>query len=266
MLDKAKILVFDIETAPITAYTWGLFDQNIGLNQIKSDWHLLAWAAKWYGDPASKTMYMDNRNSKNVQDDKKLVQGLADLLNQADIIITQNGDKFDVKKLNARAILNGIPPIKPCMSTDILKEGRKVFKFTSHKLEYIADKLNKKYKKLKHEEYPGFELWSAILAGDQKAWKVMQKYTIHDVLSTEEAYTILQGWIRTQPLSHGYEDAAMRCKCGSKNLIKKGYAWTDAGKYQIYRCMDCGKWPRAASNLLSMEKRAATLRELKGAK
>lgn len=266
MQSKPKILVFDIETSPITAYTWGLYDQNISLNQIKADWHLLAWAAKWYGDPASKTMYMDNRNARNVQDDKRLVQGLSDLLNEADIIITQNGEKFDVRKLNARAVINGLPPIKPCMSTDILKEGRKVFSFTSHKLEYVTEKLNKKYKKLQHSKYPGFELWAAILRGDKKAWDEMRKYTIHDVLSTEETYSIIQGWIKTQPFSTGYDDAIIRCKCGSKNLEKRGYAWTDAGKYQIYHCLDCGKWPRAATNLLSTAKRAATLRELKGAK
>lgn len=262
-MDKPKILTFDIETAPITAYVWGLFDQTVGLNQIKDDWHLLAWAAKWLGDPPSKTMYMDNRNSKNVQDDKKLVAGLSDLLNQADIIITQNGNSFDVKKFNARAILNGLPPVKPVQSTDILKEGRKVFKFTSHKLEYIADKLNKKYKKLKHHEYPGFELWSAVLKGDRKAWDVMKKYTIHDVLSTEEAYTILQGWIKTQNLGAYHEDFKLHCRCGSKNLEARGYARTEAGKYQIYRCRDCGKWPRSPINLLSGELRRTLLRETK---
>lgn len=265
-MSKPKILIFDIETAPITAYTWGLFDQNIGLNQIKADWHLIAWAAKWYGDPASKIIYRDNRKSRNIQDDKQLVKELSDLLNEADIIITQNGEKFDVRKLNARAVINGLPPIKPCMSTDILRESRKVFAFTSHKLEYMTDKLNKKYKKLKHSKYPGFELWAAILAGDQKAWKEMEIYNKHDVLATEEAYNVIQGWIRIQPLSSGYDDAVMRCKCGSKNLIKKGYAWTDAGKYQIYRCQTCGKWPRAATNLLSHEKRRNTLRETRGIK
>src|SRR4051812_26678786 len=132
---QPKVLIFDIETAPITAYTWGLFDQNIGLNQIKSDWHLLSWGAKWLGE--SKVMYMDNSQAKNIEDDKDLVAGLAKLLNEADIIITQNGDSFDVKKLNARAVINGLPPIKRCASTDILKESRKVFKFTSHKLEYM---------------------------------------------------------------------------------------------------------------------------------
>jgi len=123
-MNGPKILVFDIETSPITAYTWGLFKQNIGLNQIKSDWHLLMWAAKWYGEPASKLMSMDNSKAKNIQDDKRLIQGLWKLLDEADIIITQNGDAFDVKKFNARAAIHGLLPPSPyklrCTSLPLL--------------------------------------------------------------------------------------------------------------------------------------------------
>ena len=261
MNSQPKILVFDLETAPITAFTWGLYDQNIGLNQIKHDWHLLAWAAKWYGEPASKVMYMDNSNAKHIQDDRNLVVGLAKLLNEADIIITQNGEAFDVKKLNARAVIHRLPPIKPCKGTDILKEGRKVFKFTSHKLEYITDVLNDKYKKLKHEKYPGFELWKALLAGDKQAWPVMKKYCIHDVLATEESYQKIQGWIKTQNMACYIDDAIMRCKCGSDSLIKKGFAHTEAGKYQIYNCQACGKWPRSPINVLTSEQKKTRFRD-----
>ncbi len=256
-----RILTLDIEVAPVTAYVWSLWDQNVGLNQIQSDWYLLAWAAKWLDEPASKTMYMDNRNAKNIQDDKKLVQGLADLLNQADITITQNGDAFDFKKLNARAIINGLDPIKPSQSIDILKESRRVFKFTSHRLEYITDKLNKKYKKLLHNKYPGFELWKAVMAGDKKAWAEMQIYTVHDVLSTEEAYLNMQGWIKTKNLAVYMDDNVMRCKCGSDNLQSRGYAYKDNGKYRIYNCRECGKWPRSPVNLLSLEKRKSLMKE-----
>jgi len=252
-----KILTLDIETAPITAFTWGLFEQNIGLAQIKSDWHLLAWAAKWLGDPPSKTMYLDNSRSKNVQDDKMLVAGLARLINEADVVITQNGDSFDIKKLNARAIINKLPPIKPVRSIDILKEGRKVFKFTSHKLEYITSVLNDKYKKLKHEEYPGFELWSAIMKGDKRAWAVMKKYCVHDVLSTEEAYTKLAPWIKTGRVT----DFMVGCKCGNNNLQSRGWATTVAGRYQRYQCMACGKWLKSPTNAYTAHQKQGILRE-----
>lgn len=262
-MSDPKILTFDIETAPITAYSWGLFDQNIGLNQIKADWFILSWAAKWYGEPASKVIYMDNSKAKDIQNDKALVMGLAALLEQADIVITQNGDKFDIKKLNARAAIHGLPPIKVCKSTDTLKESRKVFSFTSHKLEYMTEKLNTKYKKLKHEKYPGFELWKAILNGDKQAWIEMKKYCIHDVLATEELYQKIHGWIKTQNMACYFDDAVIRCRCGSKNLWKDGFVYTDAGKFQGYKCKDCGKRPKGVTNLFSTEKKKSLVKERK---
>ncbi len=259
-MSKPKILCFDIETSPIVSYTWGLYDQNIGLNQIKTDWFILAWAAKWLDEPASKTTYMDNR-SATPEGDKPLVMKLAELLEQADIVVTQNGDKFDIKKLNARAIIHGLPPIKVCKSTDTLKESRKVFSFTSHKLEYMTEKLNTKYKKLKHSEYPGFDLWSEILKGNSHAWAVMKKYCIHDVLATEELYQKIRGWIKTQNLSTYFEDDIVRCRCGSTNIFKKGFVYTDTGKFQGYKCKDCGKRPKGRVNLLSVDKKKNLLKE-----
>lgn len=257
----AKILVWDLETAPIQAYVWSLWDQNISLNQIKADWTILSWAAKWLGDPANKTMYMDNSKAKDMRNDKALVIGLWKLLDEADVVITQNGDKFDIKKFNARAAIHGLPPVSPFRSTDTLKESRKVFSFTSHKLEYMSDVLNKKYKKLKHEEYPGFELWKAILDGDKRAWTVMKKYCIHDVLATEELYTNIQGWIKTQNMACYFDDVQVRCVCGSTRLMKKGPVYTNAGKFQGYKCLDCGKRPKGKINLLSTQKKKSLLKE-----
>lgn len=259
-MNYPKILVFDVETAPLTAYTWGLRDQNIGLNQIKTDWHLLAFAAKWYGMPASKTVYMDNSKKTDVTDDYSLILGLWKLLDEADVVIAQNGDRFDIKKFNARAVIHGLPPVSHFRSTDTLKESKKVFGFTSHSLEYMSEHLNKKYKKLKHKKYPGFELWKAVLAGDKRAWKEMKTYCIHDVLATEELYKTIQGWIKTQNLSTFLDDAKIRCHCTSTNLIKKGFVYIGDGKYQGYKCLDCGKRPHGRINLLSSDQKSSRLK------
>jgi len=259
--NKLKVFVFDVETSPITAHVWNLWDQNISLNQIKHDWHFLAWAGKWLNEPANKIIYMDNSKAKDVQNDRALIVGLWKLLDQADIVIAQNGDKFDIKKFNARAAIHGLPPVSPFKSTDTLKESRKVFSFTSHSLEYMSDKLNTKYKKLKHEKYPGFELWKAVLEGDKKAWKEMKTYCIHDVLATEELYTKIQGWIKTQNMACYFDDAQVRCRCGSSNIYKKGFVYTDAGKFQGYKCKDCGKRPKGRINLLTTIKKKNLLKE-----
>ncbi len=47
-LTPAKILIFDIETAPLRAYVWGRWKQNIHTEAIISDWFMLCWSAKWF--------------------------------------------------------------------------------------------------------------------------------------------------------------------------------------------------------------------------
>lgn len=258
---KPKVLVWDIEASPMITYTFQLYDQNIRLEQVKEDWSILAWGAKWLGDPPNKTIYKDNSKSKNIHDDKYLVKELIKLLNQADSVITHNGNKFDIKRVNARAIINGLPPIRPFVSTDTYKESKKVFSFTSHSLEYMSEKLNTEYKKLKHNKYPGLQLWKAVLANDKEAWKEMKKYCINDVLTTEELFNKIQGWVNTQNISVFYDDVSLRCKCGSVQLEKRGYAHTNSGKYQIYHCKVCGKWPRSSVNLLTKDKKKSLLKD-----
>jgi DNA polymerase elongation subunit (family B) len=189
-----KVLIFDIETAPILAHVWGLFDQNVGLNQIQSDWHVLSWAAKWADDPSSKILYQDQRNAKDVTNDKKILESIRDLLDQADLVVTQNGIKFDSKKLNARFLFHDIKSPSSYRHRDTLRMAKKHFNLTSYKLEYMTDKFCKKYKKLKHKKFPGHELWKECLKGNKEAWKEMEKYNKHDVLATEELYNILKEW------------------------------------------------------------------------
>ena len=139
-----RVLLLDIETAPVLGFVWGLFDQNIALNQIHTDWHIISWSAKWLNDPASKVMYMDQSKAKNIEDDSKILKKMWNLLNEADIVVTQNGKKFDMKKLNARFILNNMGPPSPYRQIDTLVIAKKNFGFTSNKLEYMTKKLCKK--------------------------------------------------------------------------------------------------------------------------
>ncbi len=256
-----KILTLDIETAPIEAYVWGIHDQNIGISQIKKDWHLLGFGAKWFNDPASKLIYLDNRKNRKVEDDRNLITAMWKLLDEADIVVTQNGDKFDFKKFNARAVMQGHQPPSFYRSTDVLKECRKVFGFTSQTLEYTADIVNNEYKKLHHPKFPGMELWKQCLAGNEEARNAMKEYCSHDVLATEEKLKKIWAWIKTPNLAVYYEDTTVRCICGSKNIYKKGFVYTNSGKYQGYKCKDCSKRPHGRINLLSTEKKKNLLKE-----
>lgn len=252
-MTQPKVLVLDIETAPLLSQTWGIWDQNIGLNQIKKDWHVLAWAAKWLDK--SKVFYMDQRTARNVEDDKRILKGIWKLIDEADVIITQNGKSFDEKKLNARFILNGMKPPSSYKHIDTKRIASQKFAFTSNKLEYLSDKLCTKYKKLKHSKFSGFDLWKECLNGNPKAWNEMEKYNKHDVLSLEELFQKLRPWDSSINFSIYDDKPVSKCNCGSTRIIKKGYAYTSSGKYQRFICQDCGAQTSGRINLLSIEKR-----------
>jgi hypothetical protein len=258
-----KILIYDIETAPIIAQVWDIWEQNVGLSQIQSDWHVIAFAAKWLGDSPSKIIYKDQRHSKNIENDKILLKQIWTLLDSCDIAITQNGVAFDNKKLNARFIQAGFPPPSSFKNIDTKLIASRYFKFTSNKLEYLSNTLNEKYKKLNHSEFSGHSLWTECLKGNLKAWKAMERYNKHDVLATEELWTKLSPWANNAPNFNIYHnDYHHICRCGSKDLNRNGYAYTTTGKYIRYKCKDCGVESRDPKNILTKEKRDSLKRKV----
>lgn len=257
-----NILILDIETAPVIAHVWGLWNNNVGLNQIQSDWYILSWCAKWYGDPESEVMYMDQRRAKDIEDDSELLAQIWDLIDAADIVLTQNGKKFDIKKLNARFIINGYPPPSSFRQIDTLELAKRYFGFTSNRLAYMTEKLCTKYKKLTHSKFPGHELWKACLKGVKEAWYEMEEYNIHDVLSLEELYTKMMPWDNLSINFNLYHDGEENvCGCGSTEFEPHNFYYTSAGKYQKYRCVHCGHETRDNINLLTTEKRKSLKRK-----
>jgi uncharacterized protein YprB with RNaseH-like and TPR domain len=243
MVNAAKILIFDIETAPVLAYVWGLKDQNVAVNQINRDWYVIAWAAKWFGQ--SEVIYRDQRHAKNIEDDRKILRDLWKLLDEADIVITQNGKNFDTPKLNARFIEHGMKPPSPYKHLDTYQIARNAAKFTSNKLEYLTEKLCTKYKKLKHEKFPGFALWAECLKGNMAAWNEMRRYNKHDVLATEELYMKIRAWApQNAPRAFNIGHLTQQCPtCGVVGKLRpKGYNYTRVSRFRKYVCKGCGSW------------------------
>lgn len=245
MLTKSKVLVLDIETAPILAYVWGLHDQNLGVEQIQTDWYVMAWAAKWHG--TTKMMYADKR-STGPGEDKEILKKLWPLLNEADIVITQNGKSFDSRKLNARFMVNGMQPPKPYKHWDTYLCARQVADFTSNKLSYLTATLNEKYTKSYHRKFPGFSLWSNCLKGNKAAWEEMKRYNILDVLATEELYTKLRAWAPDRfPSVYIFSKKEGQCgTCGYNGKMREGRECR--AKVQVYKqfqCPKCGAWQKS---------------------
>lgn len=230
-----SVLVFDVETAPIKAYVWGLRDQNISLSQIIDDWSIIAFGAKWLGSNA--VFYADTRRKT----EKQILSEIWELLDRADIVITQNGKSFDSRRLNARFIHYRMLPPSPYRHIDTYLLVKGAADFTSNKLEYLTEKLCVKYKKLKHSKFPGMSLWVECLKGNVKAWEEMKKYNIHDVLSTEELYNRVKAW-GPQNMPKLFLSPATCSVCGHQAQRRgpvKGkpnlrWVWCKSGT--------CGKW------------------------
>lgn len=249
------IWLCDIETAPIEGYVWRLFDQNVGLNQIKTEWTLLSYCAKPLHGAKKDIVYKDNRNAKDPRDDIELLKGLWKIIDAADFIIAQNGISFDLRKIKARLIMENFPVPSPVKVIDTLLMARQ-FGFTSNRLEWLSEKLGTE-KKESHNEFPGFELWKECLANNPKAWEVMRKYNIRDVTTLEEVYLRLRPWVNGHPNIAVYTDGTeLACnRCGSAALEKRGFAYTQVGQYQRYQCGACGGWSKSRYTLNSVDKR-----------
>ncbi len=256
---KARVLIFDIETAPILAHVWGLWENNVGLSQMIADWHVLSWSAKWLDAPEGEVMYMDQRNAPKVENDKVILEEIWELLNEADVVITQNGKSFDQRKLNARFLSNKLGPTSSFKHIDTKLLAQKHFNLPSYKLEYMTEKFCVKYKKLKHKEFPGHELWRECLIGNVKAWDEMELYNKHDVLALEELYNVFAPWETSVNFNLFTDSEEHVCKCGSKDQIKNGFYYTNVGKFQKYRCKGCKAETRDRHNLFSKEKKDSLL-------
>jgi DNA polymerase elongation subunit (family B) len=240
---SAKVLVLDIETAPIRAFVWGIWNQNVALNQIQSDWFCLTWAAKWLFEDK---VYSAKLTPKEVlvQDDSRIIKGIWELVNQADIVIAHNGEKFDIPKLNTRFIVNGLQPPLPYQQIDTLKHIRRQFGFTSNKLDYVNKLLNLERK----TDTGGFELWENCMKGDKDSLDMMESYNVNDVKILEETYLHIRAWIKPHPNMGLFilDEMQSRCpSCGSADMNEMGKNYyTTANAYASLRCGNCGATSR----------------------
>ena len=139
---KPKILMFDVETLPIEAFVWSIWQDSVNLDMVIKDWSILGWAAKWYGE--DEIFYADVRNQKDLRNDKTILEKLHKLLDEADFVVGHNSDAFDIKKVNARFAHHGMKPPRSYKRVDTKKLAKKHFEFTSNKLSHLTDKFCKK--------------------------------------------------------------------------------------------------------------------------
>lgn len=235
--DNRKVLFLDIETAPMVGYVWGRWKQNIAINQTVSEWFMLSWAGKWANQDEVLSDVLTPQEALQ-EDDLRISKTLWEVLNQADVVVTHNGIKFDHPKINTRFLIHGLPPTRPFRIIDTLKEVKHTFSFSSNKLDNIMIQLE-----VDRKLETSFKLWKECLRGNQESLDYMKKYNEYDVTGLEKVFAKLKPWIRNIPhftLYNTVEPGERVCpSCGSKHLKEDGIYTTSVNRYKLYRCQEC---------------------------
>jgi DNA polymerase elongation subunit (family B) len=233
-----RILTYDIETSPIKAYTWQLWDATISPDMVIEPSRVLCFAAKWYDQ--AKVIYHAEWDDSHAA----MVQHAWELLDAADIVVTYNGVGFDDKHLAREFLMAGLGPPSPWQAVDLLKVARQRFKFPSNRLGQVGQTLGIGAKL----ETGGWKLWQDVMDGDEKARAKFGRYCRQDVKLTEALFDVLAPWIKGIPHA-GLWNGDMACcyNCGSDDLRVAGVAYTKTAAYLRAACA-CGAWNKVLKN------------------
>lgn len=249
-----RIGLFDLETLPIEAYTWGLHKQYLGQDQVIQHTGLLSWSGKYLNEPK---VFSDILTSEEAiaRDDERITQSCWLFLHSCDVVVGHNLNKFDSKVSNTFFLLHDLPPLD-YRHIDTLAIARRYFRWESNKMGYLNHQLGLSEK----IETEGFMLWRRCAEGDPEALERMETYNKQDVIALEDLF------YKFRPYIHGfnvavYNDAEeMQCPvCGCKDLASEGKYYTPAGCWDSLRCSECGAISRAKVNYLEADKKKSLL-------
>ncbi len=230
-----KILLFDTETSRMNVNTFGLYDQNISIDDIVQDWFMICFSAKWLYDDSIMSSCVTPTEAKN-RDDYRVVKNLWDLIDEADFVIAHN-IKFDINKSNSRFAYHGFYPPSHYREIDTLAIARTYFKFSSNKLDYLGEYLG-----LGRKIHNARGLWEKCESGDLQSLRDMQTYCNMDTLLLEKVYLKLRPFAKNHPSLSTYgEMEDERCPmCFAKDSIVLTDSKLYDNQYKVGKCSACG--------------------------
>lgn len=239
------ICFWDIETTHLISAHYELYGINVDKSNVLLDWIIVCGAWQIKGEAPQATSILDDlerfkNNCFDIRyglfvDDYHVVKTLYDMLMGVDILVHHNGDKFDIKKFNTRAIYHGFPPIRHLKMVDTYKVAKRHFALTSNSLDYACEFFNLP-RKIHNEK--GLAL--RVTLCDPSAIKDYVTYNKQDVKCLEALYNKLLPYIDNHPNYGLYSNAVCCPNCGSHNFIEDGFDNTRISQRQAYRCQDCG--------------------------
>lgn len=245
MVKKPLTITYDIETSYAVSATWGIFDQNVA--KVLREPYIISVAWKVLGEKKGHVIALPDfpTYKKDRHNDYELVKYIRDnIFDPSDILIAHNGKGFDQKWVTGRMVIHDMEPPKPSQVIDTLLIARNKFHFLSNKLKDLG-----RYFKLGDKlETGGIDLWvNCIEYGLEKAWRLMKRYNLQDVILLEKVYLRMLPFITNHPNVAVMIGETRACpNCGSTNIQKRGVEYSRSTVFQSWYCWDCKTRPRSA--------------------
>ena len=252
---KKKELVycyFDLETSYMQGYFFDIWNINIAMSQVTKQSHLLS--ASWAINDEEPVGIRLTPEDVKTGNDLEVVIKLIEAINSCDVVVTFNGKRFDVKKLNTRALFWGLPPCVMPRHIDLMQDAKRLFSFPSNSMQNVSQYLGLDGK----IATGGSRLWQRCAEYENynacdSALQEMLTYNLQDIVATRDLHKRFMGWSKNTPnigtiakSKDGLD--GLRCThCGSNDVSKimvegvskKGY--TAVSSFDLYRCgeSDC---------------------------
>ena len=237
-IKKPCIISFDLEVSPALGYfyppTW-----ETGILKVKDRQVLMSFAWQVVGQKKIHSLSLADMDTFKVDphNDKLLALELHKVLSDADIILGQNSDNFDIKMANTFFIHNGLEPIPPTKSIDTKKIAKRYFRFNNNTLDNLGEELGVG----KKTKFKVGDLWEdCFINNDPKAYKKLKIYNEQDVRVTTGIYLKMRSFMHSHPSLSRISGEWDSCpRCGSYSFRVKAYRTTNTSRYRQYQCNEC---------------------------
>jgi len=242
---EPKVLIFDVETKYVKARIWRTGKQIVRHGQIckGEKFDIICVAYKW---AHQKRVYCLDWGLHE-QNSGPMIKKFGKIIEQADLVLGQNSDAFDIKQINTQRLIHGQTPIAWPLSEDLMKQVKRNFYVTSSSLDYMAKLLTGEGKSRMEEAD-----WVDVVESKSKSALIkMKHYCKRDVIKTQAV------WDKVRPYCKPKFDRRLLCgkdtcaTCGSKNVAGHGQRVYLTKIVDRVRCNDCGSIRQFNSRLHS---------------
>ena len=241
--------MLDIETLPGEYYLWSPKQEYAQPAMQIKDWSISCWAAKWLFEPEIMGEVVTPKEAID-REDGSILGNMWKLVDEAQVVVTQNGIRFDIPKLNGKWLEHGYKPPSDYKNVDTLIEARK-FGFTYNRL----DELGQKFGIGKKIDMSWMD-WRNCLEGDknsrQEKLENMLTYCKQDVAPLlEDVYLHMLPWMKNHPNMNVFSnnDTEVCRNCASTNISWNTEYVTPQGHWDGWSCNSCGAIGRGTGKL-----------------